>query len=525
MKAIRQFADCFGGNLPHDLEELYMEALIILQGKAWVYYSILLNTDLIWTRAIPTAATDGAYVYVNPEFFRSLANASQRAFLLGHEVGHIILRHPARGQFYRKRGFHSMANGKQLPFDHRVFNQAADYVINADLKAHGLEMPECGLYDGKFTRDHLVDHVYIELATALQKAKEEAEQQAQQQAEADKSESGESESDESGQSGQSGDESESGESESGSEGAEGDSGEGEGEGSGSGSGESEGETTGSGDAAADKSESEPTLSQHGGFDDHIEPKYEAESEADLREQQEADRAEVQRKVDDALDSMDDAVQRGERHCGNSSAVNSAGFRHSGDGETGTVDWKAEFADLLTRTGQGGDVTWSKIHRRRYATLGIIAPTRVGTVNRLVEIVDVSGSVDRAQLRQQLLELSFMIDLLQPISGCLIVWCNTGVLYSDEVYSGQELLDLTIPDPSGGTRMKAGLDWCERNGYLDDADVVMCFTDGYCSYVDWPAFAETGTVVILDRHPGAGVKSNLDAHSIRYIVANDTPLAM
>ena len=66
----------------------FIAALIILQTKAPVHYSVLLATELIWTHAIPTAATDGIYVYCNPDFFRGLASDDQRAFLLAHEVSH-----------------------------------------------------------------------------------------------------------------------------------------------------------------------------------------------------------------------------------------------------------------------------------------------------------------------------------------------------------------------------------------------------------------------------------------------------
>ncbi len=83
----------------------YIAALIILQAKAPVHYSVLIATEVIWTAKIPTAGTDGIYVYINPDFFRGVASDSQRAFLLAHEVSHIILRHPQRGDFYRERGF------------------------------------------------------------------------------------------------------------------------------------------------------------------------------------------------------------------------------------------------------------------------------------------------------------------------------------------------------------------------------------------------------------------------------------
>ncbi len=37
----------------------------VMQAKVRVHYTLLMNTKLIWTSRIPTAATDGYYVYVN----------------------------------------------------------------------------------------------------------------------------------------------------------------------------------------------------------------------------------------------------------------------------------------------------------------------------------------------------------------------------------------------------------------------------------------------------------------------------
>lgn len=47
----------------------YIAALISLQTKAPVHYSVLLATEVIWTDAVGTAATDGIYVYISPDFF------------------------------------------------------------------------------------------------------------------------------------------------------------------------------------------------------------------------------------------------------------------------------------------------------------------------------------------------------------------------------------------------------------------------------------------------------------------------
>jgi len=62
---------------------------------------------------VPTAATDGTHIFVNPEFWWGL-DIELRTFLLVHEVAHVMLGHPWR-------------RGKR---DHYCWNVAGDEIIN-----------------------------------------------------------------------------------------------------------------------------------------------------------------------------------------------------------------------------------------------------------------------------------------------------------------------------------------------------------------------------------------------------------
>src|SRR6266850_2170257 len=70
---------------------------------------------------IQTAATDGVYLYYNPQWFEKLSDA-ERLFTLAHEVRHCALLHMTR-------------RGNR---DAMLWNIAADYRINADLKTEGI---------------------------------------------------------------------------------------------------------------------------------------------------------------------------------------------------------------------------------------------------------------------------------------------------------------------------------------------------------------------------------------------------
>jgi hypothetical protein len=79
------------------------------------------------TLDLPTLATDGKRVFINPDYILTL-DPVEVAFALAHETYHCVRSHPQRSRHYRLEG-----NIKGLPYDHTLFNIAEDYTINADL--------------------------------------------------------------------------------------------------------------------------------------------------------------------------------------------------------------------------------------------------------------------------------------------------------------------------------------------------------------------------------------------------------
>jgi predicted metal-dependent peptidase len=106
---------------------------------------------------VPTAATDGRDIFVNTAFFDGLSRAEQEGLLL-HEVLHAALDHvPRRG-------------GR----DPKLWNVAADIVINGMILKAGYELPAGGLRNAGL--EHLsVEEVY-ELLLRRQSAPQEAPQ-------------------------------------------------------------------------------------------------------------------------------------------------------------------------------------------------------------------------------------------------------------------------------------------------------------------------------------------------------------
>lgn len=432
----------------------YIAALIALQSKAPVHYSVLCATEVIWTGAISTAATDGVYVYISPDFFRGLESDSQRAFLLAHEVSHIILRHPQRGKVYQDRGFFRPS----VSFDHGLYNRAADYVINSDCKAMGFEPIPQGCYSDDYGRDDIVDSVYAD----LYQKQDEPEQSDGPEPQPAPSQDGDSESD-------------------------------------------AGDKSGAGDNAAD-------LPEPAGHDHHLTPQYEgdeAEQEAAARE----DEHDIRSSVDDGIEQLE-ADGRDPAKLPESIREGSHRYRPSNASDT---DWRVELADRFTRAGNGGQSTWSRIHRRRYAVLGVVSPTPIGQIGRVSLVVDISASVDRDTLNRFLTESAALIDSLQPRDGVVTVWTNHDVHSHDEVYSGSELLDLEAP-MGGGTYMTAGVEWLEANGL--ESDLVIVFTDGEMYTDDWHQLAQRdNVVVVLDREPVPYIRRDIVESGADTIVVN------
>jgi len=92
-----------------------------------------------WAR---TACTDGENIYISPSFWDTLTPDEQK-FLLAHELAHCFLKHHLR-------------KGNR---NHRLWNIACDFIVNALLMEAGFSLPSGSLYDEKF-KDMTAEAVY-----------------------------------------------------------------------------------------------------------------------------------------------------------------------------------------------------------------------------------------------------------------------------------------------------------------------------------------------------------------------------
>ena len=118
-----------------EIQKAYDKAKIGLMAKpdTTFFTTIVFSLKLIWDRYIPTAATDGSSIRMNPDFFMSLL-PDERIFLIVHEAMHVALLHMLR-----------LADR-----EHRKWNKACDHYINLMLIERGFKMPQNGLADSKY---------------------------------------------------------------------------------------------------------------------------------------------------------------------------------------------------------------------------------------------------------------------------------------------------------------------------------------------------------------------------------------
>jgi predicted metal-dependent peptidase len=129
--------------LTHAQEALKIAKITMMMQKNTAFYtSILFSLKQQFTEDMPTAATDGKNLLINPNFFWDLPT-NQRIGLLAHEVLHVALDH-----------MHRRENREP-----QLWNVAADYVINYALSNAGYSLPPGALIDSQY-RDMSTVQVY-----------------------------------------------------------------------------------------------------------------------------------------------------------------------------------------------------------------------------------------------------------------------------------------------------------------------------------------------------------------------------
>lgn len=124
----------------HETQRLVSRAITKLRAISPFFSALALYAKVIETTKLPTAATNGKDLFVNPAYLASL-KSKERVGLLLHEVLHAALLHvPRRG-----------------PRDALLWNIAADIVVNGVVaKQAGIDLPPRGI------REKSLEHLSVE---------------------------------------------------------------------------------------------------------------------------------------------------------------------------------------------------------------------------------------------------------------------------------------------------------------------------------------------------------------------------
>ncbi len=113
---------------------------LMMRANTSFYTTVLLSLKHEITEKLPTAATNGIWLKVNPNFFLDLTEREQLGLLI-HEVLHVCLMHMTR------------LNGR----DPEIWNIAADHCINLMLLKEGYHLPTprlaATIYEGMSTEE------------------------------------------------------------------------------------------------------------------------------------------------------------------------------------------------------------------------------------------------------------------------------------------------------------------------------------------------------------------------------------
>ena len=128
--------------LDAELERQVSASVLRITERSAFFATLALYARFEASRRVPTAATDGRTIFVNPEFWNKLSTAERDGVLL-HEVLHAALLHVTR-----RAGRHP-----------EIWNAAADIVINGMIAQAGYQLPQGGLRD-EFVERLSTEEVY-----------------------------------------------------------------------------------------------------------------------------------------------------------------------------------------------------------------------------------------------------------------------------------------------------------------------------------------------------------------------------
>lgn len=431
-------------------KQAFEKAKVRLIRNHTFYGTLLLNMEIIWDETVPIAGIDGLKLWLNPLTTYKLKDP-QWDWLLVHEIQHTAHLHS-----FRKRGR-----------DHLLWNMSCDYVVNWLIsKESGFIAPtEDLLLDERFA-DQSPEYIYNVL-----REEERQNQQQQQNAAGSGDESGESE---------------------------------KGDASANGSQTKSGSDSDGGDSAyASHREAmdSPDLTSSSGLPDRKQASPDNDSphnETARGEGREEGNRDTHVKVDwlngdvmepTDLDAMEaDAIQAKIKQITCQAAYNAQAMGQDLSVARATIEahtpkqiWQVSMQNFVASSLDKDDYSYRRPNKRYYQQ-GLYMPSMDGRKppRTLACVIDISGSIDKDQLKLFWEELGGIIQL-HPNISFHTYFVNTKIRKYERISLASLPLDFKIRG-GGGTRFSPAFEDIANNGY--EISGLIYFTDMECT--DYPS---------------------------------------
>lgn len=131
----------------------------MLRDHPFFAFILIERLKVIWTKDVETAATDGFWIYFNPDWLLDTKALPEQIFVYCHEICHAIYEHMQRAKAHELIGAI-----RGIKFNRMWANVAQDFRINEDLKKSGVgQTPKDALIDPQIKDEETWEAVYARL--------------------------------------------------------------------------------------------------------------------------------------------------------------------------------------------------------------------------------------------------------------------------------------------------------------------------------------------------------------------------
>lgn len=172
-----------------------------------------------------------------------------------------------------------------------------------------------------------------------------------------------------------------------------------------------------------------------------------------------------------------------------------------------IDWRTLLEQQIQSTIKS-DFTWMKPSRRGWHLDAVMPGMLPGTQIDICVAIDTSGSISERDIKDFMTEIKGIMEAYDEYK--IHVWCFDTQVYNPQVFTSENLEDITEYEPAGG----GGTDFMANYAWMKDNDIqpkkFVMFTDGMpCG--DWGIEEYCDVCWIIKGNPGCEPPFGVWAH--------------